>query len=225
LGIGKLFDRAYLDSPGWQGIRQRKVNAEELIGEAMRRLRAAGMPVRIVDIAAGHGRYVLDAIAAAAGKDAPENILLRDYSPPNVEAGRRLIAERGLEALARFEPGDAFDENSLAAIEPRPTLAIVSGLYELFGDNTLIERSLRGLAQAVPAGGYLVYTGQPWHPQLEFIARVLNNHRGETAWIMRRRSQAEMDELVARAGFKKLTERIDEQGIFTVSLAQRVGAA
>lgn len=39
---------------------------------------------------------------------------------------------------------------------------------------------------------------------------------------MRRRSQAEMDQLVARAGFKKLTQRVDEWGIFTVSLAQRV---
>ena len=41
---------------------------------------------------------------------------------------------------------------------------------------------------------------------------------------MRRRSQAEMDQLVERAGFRKLTQRIDEWGIFTVSLAQREGA-
>ncbi|MBC8831778.1 class I SAM-dependent methyltransferase family protein, partial [Escherichia coli] len=71
----------------------------------------------------------------------------------------------------------------------------------------------------------LVYTGQPWHPQLEFIARALNNHRGEATWVMRRRSQAEMDELVARAGFRKLDQRIDEMGIFTVSLAQRIDAS
>ncbi|MEK6349405.1 MAG: bifunctional alpha/beta hydrolase/class I SAM-dependent methyltransferase [Burkholderia sp.] len=221
-GIGRLFDRAYLDSPGWTGIRQRKLHAEELIGIASARLREAGREVRIVDIAAGHGRYVLDSIAAAAV--APDGILLRDYSPPNVEAGRALIAQRGLGAVARFEQGDAFDEASLTALNPRPTLAIVSGLYELFGENAAIERSLRGLASAVPPGGYLVYTGQPWHPQLEFIARALNNHRGDAHWVMRRRSQAEMDELVARAGFRKLEQRIDAMGIFTVSLAQRVEA-
>ena len=76
----------------------------------------------------------------------------------------------------------------------------------------------------MPPGGYLVYTGQPWHPQLEFIARALNNHRGEATWVMRRRSQAEMDGF-ARAGFRKLDQRIDEMGIFTVSLAQRVDAS
>ncbi|RQS60726.1 alpha/beta fold hydrolase [Burkholderia sp. Bp8963] len=226
MGVGRLIDRTYLDSPGWVGIRQRKVHLQELIGTAIARLRGARAPVRIVDIAAGHGRYVLDAIASVAERDGavPDCITLRDYSPPNVEAGRVLIAQRGLEPIARFERGDAFDEASLATLEPRPTLAIVSGLYELFGENALIERSLRGLAQAVPPGGYLVYTGQPWHPQIEFIARALNNHRGDATWVMRRRSQAEMDELVARAGFRKLEQRIDEMGIFSVSLAQRVDA-
>ena len=38
-------------------------------------------------------------------------------------------------------------------------------------------RSLAGLADAIPPGGYLVYTGQPWHPQLELIARALTSHR------------------------------------------------
>ena len=40
---------------------------------------------------------------------------------------------------------------------------------------------------------------------------------------MRRRTQAEMDQLVEAAGFRKIEQRIDEWGIFTVSLAERVG--
>ena len=97
---------------------------------------------------------------------------------------------------------------------------MVSGLYELFPENEPVRRSLRGLARAVQPGGYLVYTGQPWHPQVEMIARVLGNREGRP-WIMRRRSQEEMDDLVARAGFEKLAEETDPWGIFTVSLAHR----
>jgi hypothetical protein len=97
----------------------------------------------------------------------------------------------------------------------------VSGLYELFPDNTQVETSLAGLADAIPSGGLLLYTGQPWHPQLELIARALTSHRGQQAWVMRRRTQAELDQLVAHAGFRKLEQRIDEWGIFTVSLARR----
>jgi alpha-beta hydrolase superfamily lysophospholipase/SAM-dependent methyltransferase len=217
--IGRAIDQTYLDAIGWRGIRQRKIHVEELIRSALQRLAAAGRPGHILDIAAGHGRYVLEALAMQVR--APESILLRDFSPLNVEAGQKLIAEKGLTGLARFEQADAFDRDAIASVEPKPTVGIVSGLYELFPDNVLVRRSLAGLAAAIPPGGYLVYTGQPWHPQLEMIARALTSHRAGQAWVMRRRTQVEMDQLVAAAGFRKLEQRIDEWGIFSVSLAIR----
>ena len=58
-------------------------------------------------------------------------------------------------------------------------------------------QSLSGLAKVMESGSYLIYTGQPWHPQLEMIARTLTSHRGGQAWVMRRRTQAELDTLVA----------------------------
>ncbi|MGE8358532.1 bifunctional alpha/beta hydrolase/class I SAM-dependent methyltransferase [Pseudomonas sp.] len=218
--IGRLIDRNYLNSIGWRGIRQRKVHAEELLRLAMAKLREQGQGVRIVDIAAGHGRYILEALEQ--GTEKPDSILLRDYSDINVRDGAALIAQKGLGDITRFVKGDAFDKADLATLDPKPTLAVVSGLYELFGSNQMVGDSLAGLAAAVEEGGYLVYTGQPWHPQLELIARALTSHRGGQAWVMRRRSQAEMDQLVEAAGFRKLTQRIDEWGIFSVSLAQRV---
>jgi alpha-beta hydrolase superfamily lysophospholipase len=214
--VGRLIDRNYLDSIGWRGIRRRKANLEELIGEAMMRV---GDDIRLLDVAAGHGRYVLDAIERASVM--PSSIVLRDYSDVNVRKGSELIAKKGLLPIARFEKGDAFDRASLASITPRPNVAIVSGLYELFGDNDLVSRSLAGIADAVAPGGFLIYTCQPWHPQLELIARALTSHRGGAAWVMRRRTQNEMDQLAERAGFRKIAQRIDEWGIFTVSLAVR----
>ena len=217
--IGRLVDRIYLNSIGWRGIRQRKRNVEELLQEAIRRLRVTDEAVRIVDIAAGCGRYVLDALAAQ--REHADSILLRDYSERNVRDGEALLAAAGLDGIARFENADAFDRASLAAIEPPPTIGIVSGLYELFADNDAVRTSLGGLADAIVPGGFLVYTGQPWHPQLELIARALTSHRNGAAWVMRRRTQGEMDQLVEHAGFRKIAQRIDEWGIFTVSLARR----
>lgn len=218
--LGRLIDRNYLDSIGWRGIRQRKLHAEELLRLAMARLREAGRAVRIVDIAAGHGRYILESLEGQQQR--PDSILLRDYSDINVRDGNALIQQKGLGDIARFVKGDAFDREDLAALDPQPTLAVVSGLYELFGSNRMVGDSLAGLSAAVEEGGYLVYTGQPWHPQLELIARALTSHRDGQAWVMRRRSQAEMDQLVEAAGFRKVAQRIDQWGIFSVSLAQRV---
>jgi alpha-beta hydrolase superfamily lysophospholipase len=220
--LGKLIDWFYLNAIGWRGIRVRKQNIERLLLDAMSRLRAERRPVRIVDIAAGHGRYVLDAIEAAAEK--PDSVLLRDYSESNVSQGEALIRQKGLQSIVQFEAADAFDRASLAAIRPRPTLGIVSGLYELFPDNDLLRNSLAGLADAIEPGGYLVYTGQPWHPQLEMIARTLPSHRDHKPWVMRRRTQAELDQLIEAAGFRKIEQLADDFGIFTVSMAQRIGA-
>ena len=55
--IGKLIDWFYLNSPGWAGIRARKRLIEELTGRALARTRDSGRAVRILDVAAGHGRY------------------------------------------------------------------------------------------------------------------------------------------------------------------------
>jgi alpha-beta hydrolase superfamily lysophospholipase/SAM-dependent methyltransferase len=214
-GVGKLIDRTYLDSPGWKGIRQRKVHLEKLLRRAIAETKG---DVRILDVATGCGRYVLDVI-----KDVPHaTALLRDFTPANVEQGKEIAKSMGLSDRVTFEEGDAFDEVALAKIAPAPTIAIVSGLYELFGDNDMVVRSLRGIARAMTSGGFLLYTGQPWHPQLEMIARVLTNRDGKP-WIMRRRTQEEMDDLVRAAGFQKIDMEIDRWGIFTVSLARSAG--
>lgn len=222
--VGRLLDRAYLKSPGWTGIRARKDLLVELLALGARSLREAGKPVHIMDVAAGHGRYVLDTLEAL-GPDGWDGALLRDFSPLNVEEGTARVRERGLAHKVSFVKGDAFDAKDLASVTPAPTLAVVSGLYELFPENDMVLTSLKGIADAVPEGGYLVCTNQPWHPQQEFIARVLTSHRDGVAWVMRCRSQAEMDSLVAEAGFEKIAQRIEPQGIFTVSLARRVKAA
>jgi alpha-beta hydrolase superfamily lysophospholipase/SAM-dependent methyltransferase len=219
--LGRLIDRNYLNSVGWRGIRKRKENLETLLRCVIEKTHLEGRPVRIVDIAAGGGRYLLETM-----RDLPDismTAVLRDYKQENVEAARRLAVQLGLTNVA-VAPGDAFDGASLAGMEPRPTIGIVSGLFELFPANAGVLVSLRALAQAIEPGGYLIYTNQPWHPQVEFIARVLRNREGEP-WIMRRRTTAEMDELVRTAGFEKAEMEVDEWGMFTVSIAKRGGSS
>jgi hypothetical protein len=145
---------------------------------------------------------------------------LRDRSESGLEAGRSLAQELGI-TNSRYEIGDAFSFDSLASMRPAPDVVIVSGLYELFPDNNKVLESLRGIAAGIKPGGRLIYTGQPWHPQIEMIARLLIN-REKQPWIMRRRTQRELDELVESVGFKKIDMKIDDYGIFTVSTATRV---
>lgn len=215
--LGQFIDANYLNSIGWRGIRQRKVNLEKALRELIETLHAEGQPVRILDVAAGAGRYVLETMRALPA--IPISATLRDNQQENVDAAGALAEEFGL-ANVSIGAGDAFDRLALAAFAPRATIGIVSGLYELFPSNDVVAESLGGLAEAIEPGGYLIYTNQPWHPQLEFIARVLRNREGKR-WIMRRRSTGEIDELVRAAGFEKCAMEIDRWGMFSVAVARR----
>ncbi|AOA56962.1 bifunctional alpha/beta hydrolase/class I SAM-dependent methyltransferase [Acinetobacter larvae] len=218
--LGKIIDQQYLNAIGWRGIRIRKQHIEQLLIKYIEKLRQQQHAIHIMDIAAGHGRYILNTISQLPER--PSSILLRDYSALNVTAGQKLIHNLELEDIAQFIQADAFDQASLAATTPQPTIVVVSGLYELFNENAQILKSLEGIYQAMQHGGYLIYTGQIWHPQQEFIARALTSHRAGSAWVMRLRAQAEMDALVEHVGFKKVDQCIDEFGIFTVSVAQKL---
>ncbi len=215
--IGRVIDRAYLDAVGWRGIRQRGDNLRALLVQTITALHRGGRPVHVADVAGGPGCYLIETVRELG--DPGVSVTCRDRDQPGLAQGRRRAEALGLTNL-RFEAGDAFDPSSLATLTPAPDIVVVSGLYELFSDNGLIERSLRGIHAAMQADGYLIYTNQPHHPQLELIARTLINREHEP-WVMRLRSQAEMNRLVRDAGFEPIETVLDDAGIFSVTVARK----
>jgi len=183
----------------------------------------------ILDIASGNGYYVFDLLAEYEQLQAE----MRDYDAHNVQVITNKAVKLGLDNRVNAVQKDAFDDasykdnqgnnlpNDKNSAANAFDVAIASGVFELFSDNTLVSTALAGINDSLAPNGYLLYTNQPWHPEQEFISKTLNNHRG-SSWVMRCRSQAEMDQLVTQAGFKKIDMRIDRFGIFTVSLAIKV---
>lgn len=212
--LGKVIDRTYLDSPGWAHIRVRRAQLQELVRRAVT-LVGPRDAVRVFDLAGGPGHYLIDLAQAAPSLQ----VRVRDFDVGALAEGRQRAAALGVTRIA-FEQGDAFDAESLATLGEGWQVGIISGLLELFPDNDPVRIALGGAARAIEPGGYLVYTNQPWHPQIELIAETLTHGDGRP-WIMRCRSQAEMDELVRDAGFDKVAQLADDDAIFTVSLARR----
>lgn len=214
--IGKCLDKAYLQAVGWQGIRQRRDHLLQLVEEKIIALQQKGLPVKLLDIAGGPGNYHF-----TLKEQFPDSeIVINDYSRVNVEKGEALLAEKGYQQM-RFTNFDAFNQSNYKKMEITPNIVIISGVFELFSDNKLLGQALRGLKGIIDkkaSPSYLIYTGQPWHPQLEQIAFVLNNHQG-IDWVMRRRPQRELDTIMAYYGWIKERMLIDNYGIFTVSSA------
>lgn len=211
--LGRFIDKGYLNSIGWKGIRQRKVHSIASIKEKISILQKAGKEVKILDIAGGPARYLIE----IADHHRDVTVQVRDYQSQNVEEGRALALERSLTNIS-YTQSDAFDPANYDDKDFQPNIVIISGVFELFPDNQLIINAIKGVASLIEEQGFLIYTGQPWHPQLQQIANVLGNHQ-QSKWIMRRRSQYELDHLFAQHGFEKDNMRVDDWGIFTVSSA------
>lgn len=232
--FGQAVDKFYLNNIGWQGIRIRREHILELAREALAAIKLANQnqvnqnspdepyQPKLLDIASGHGFYAFDLLTEFESLHTE----LRDYEMHNIQAlqakAEQLeIADRVITCQKdAFDPASYFhaQKTSSDSADKKFDIAIASGVFELFSDNTLPATALAGIYDSLKADGYLIYTNQPWHPEQEFISKTLNNHRG-SSWVMRCRSQAEMDQLVECAGFKKVAMRIDKFGIFTVSLA------
>ena len=212
-GVGRWMDKSYLNAIGWRGVRIRKGHLLQQVEKAIQALQAQGRKVKILDIAGGVGNYLFD-----IKERHPEvEIVINEFLPANIQKGEQIIKERGYQHI-RFTNYSCFEADTYRKLDYTPNITIISGIFELFGDNALAAEAIKGVV-SISDNGYIVYTGQPWHPQLKTIAFVLKSHQ-EKDWVMRRRSQRELDGLFALQGVKKESMLIDDFGIFTVSLAE-----
>ena len=212
--IGKFIDRFYLNQIGWAGVRERKKNLLTLIEEKINNLGEEN--VKILDVAGGTGNYLFD----IKEKYPKAEILINEFKKSNIEVGEEVIKKNNWKNIS-FVNYDCFDKETYKKINYTPNIVIISGVFELFEDNNMLENTILGVAEILDKNGAIIYTGQPWHPQLKQIALVLNSHKGnDKSWLMRRRSEKELDSLFENYNLKKEKMLIDNNGIFTVSLAE-----
>ena len=212
--LGKFIDRFYLNQIGWTGIRERKKNLLTLIEEKINSLGEEN--VKILDVAGGTGNYLFD----IKEKYPNVQILINEFKKSNIEVGEEVIKKNNWENIS-FVNYDCFDKETYKKINYTPNIVIISGVFELFENNKMLENTISGVAEILDKNGAVIYTGQPWHPQLKQIALVLNSHKGHgKSWLMRRRSEKELDSLFENYNLKKEKMLIDNDGIFTVSLAE-----
>jgi len=132
------------------------------IGRPQPAIEALPLAGDVIDVGCGTGEHTL--LAASRGAS-PLGI---DISPAAIEIARRKARERGLEAGARFEVGDAF---SLREMGEQFDVAIDSGLFHDHEfDGELRRRYADGLAHVLRPGGtlYLMcfseFTPGDWGP-------------------------------------------------------------
>ena len=169
----------------------------------------------IADLAAGPAPYLLEAIASRPGATA----VVCDIDPAALAQAKAAARRLGVEDRVRTLRADAFDRDALRALEPRPDVVIELGLYGIYHDDGLIERHFEDLAELV-APRQMVLNVQTQNPEIEYIARVWRDHRGERC-VWRLRSAERLLGWAAAAGYAPRTVAADSEGIYRVARVER----
>ncbi len=214
LGIGRLIDRACLNAVGWRAVRARgRLLKRTLRAEIDRR--PDRHPVRILDVAAGPGRYLQDVLAGYPAERV--HAVCRDTAALGLAQGRALARHRGLDSIV-YQRGNAFDPQPP---EPgaAPDLVVVSGLYELVPDDEAVRASMGRLRGLLAPGGALVFTTRTHQPHHDLIARGLPHRDGEQP-LPHCRAVAEAEGWARDAGFADIATDHEDVGLFAVTTAR-----
>jgi Putative methyltransferase len=206
--LGREIDRRLLRRRTCQAFREIRVLAREAIDEAVA---ASSAPEPLIaDLAAGPAPYVFEVLAAHPRARA----LLADIDPAALAQARTHAAQLGLSDRVALAQASAFDRAGLERIDPAPDIVAELGLYGIYHDDALIERHFVDLAETI-APEQIVFNVQTQNPEIEHIARVWRDHRGERC-VWRLRPVESILGWAATAGYEPASVRSDSFGIYRV---------
>jgi hypothetical protein len=214
--VGRAIDRRLLARRTCQAFREIRVLAREALTDAAA---ASSAPEPLIaDLAAGPAPYVFEVLSAHPGARA----LLADIDPAALAQARAHAERLGLADRVAFTQASAFDRDALERVDPPPDVVAELGLYGIYHDDALIERHFADLAETI-GPEQIVFNVQTQNPEIEHIARVWRDHRGERC-VWRLRPLESILRWAAAAGYESASVRGDSHGIYRVGRLVRARA-
>jgi 16S rRNA G966 N2-methylase RsmD len=208
--LGRRLDRRLLDRATCQAFRDIRGLAEAAVDDA---IEAAGERAVVADLAAGPSPYLLHALRRHPRASA----VLCDIDARALAQAAEAARQLGIGDRVQTREASAFERGrllELAAMRPRPDVVCELGLYGIYHDDTLIERHFLDLA-ATLAPEQIVCNVQVANPEIEYIARVWRNARGERC-VWRLRPAEQIEGYAHAAGYESASVTADRNGIYRV---------
>jgi hypothetical protein len=212
--VGRLIDQRLLSRRTCQAFREIRVLARESLDDAVD---ACGVEAPVIaDLAAGPAPYLFEVLASHPAAHA----IVGDIDAAALDQARSEAGRLGLLDRVTFVQASAFDRSALERLEPAPDIVVELGLYGIYHDDALIERHFVDLAETV-APGQIVFNVQTQNPEIEHIARVWRDHRGQRC-VWRLRPVEAILGWAAAVGYQPASVRADSHGIYRVGRLERV---
>lgn len=215
--FGKLIDRILLNLPSAKATQKRKENIEKLIRAKIQRNRSNGKKTRIVDLACGCSRYLVDAVSDA--DKAWVEALCIDRDENALQYGRKLAGDKpilyrraDLSKLPRYR-------GISRKLQWKPNLVIASGLFTYY-DDAFFKYICSEVHSYLEDGGVFLFDSFEYNPS-DKLFKKLGLTKGGTPWVLRWRSRDYIASLIKETPFSDVHFSLDEWGIFILATARK----
>lgn len=214
--LGRALDRLALNSAGWRASRERLETLKAVLRAAIAGNHRAGIKTSVLDLGCGGARYLLEVLSEVPRSEA--SAVLWDYRRESLARAAQLAASLRVEVC--IDSKDAFDDEALLHVTPRPNVIIAAGLHEVTANDSVVRTHFHQVFKALDTPGTLIFTVQTQHPQAELIAHILRTHTGRP-WMMPLRRLDQTLRWATEAGFGALVVSMSDSAITGVVTAKK----
>ncbi len=219
--VGKLVDRVLLSLPAVRATRNRKMNIHKILMNEIENHKIENKTTRIVDIACGAGRYLLDVSKVFQGKSI--ETLGVDSDLRSIAKGEELARKYNVaEASLRFLRGNVFRLRLLKRlgrnIEWRPNIIVSSGLTVYIDDEKVLDM-LKQVYDGLERDGLFLVDSQESNPSRKLMEKVCNTKDG--AWILYYRPPAIWRKWLYEIGFRDIRVSSDRWNMYNICTARK----
>ncbi len=210
--FGKIVDRILLSLPAGRATVDRKNVIVNILREEIDKNKAREKKTRIVDLASGPARYVIEAIDDT-NKNYVETLCL-ELDRRSIEFGKRI----SLDKPVLYKKANILKiANRYKAISGRvkwiPNLIMVSGFIEYQAGDTLVLDLLKNIHSYLDDNGVLLLVTQMGSPNRRLTEKLGTTREGKE-WKLYYRKPEQLNKLLKESGFRNNSIKKDKWGMY-----------
>lgn len=207
---GKIVDKILLNLPSVQATRHKK----DIIGKILLNDIANNIilqrKTRIVDIASGPARYIVDAITTY--NQGNIEVLCLDSDKRSINFGKVIAGKKPI----RYAKANVFKLKHLKTFAQKifwtPNIVIATGFFEILSDE-IFEKLLREIYAHIDKDGLVLFTAQANNPSKKLMSKIGKKQDG-TEWNVYFRTPEYLREIMLKIGFRNVVISVDKWGIY-----------
>ena len=205
--FGKFIDKILLNLPASKATRYRKEKIVKILQQELEKNRAVNKKTKIVDLASGPARYLIELMNNSENRKWAEALCL-DADRASLQYGKILSAGKPMlyKKVNVLKLGRRYKEFSEKKAW-RPNIILVSGLYEYL-DDSIVKKSIKDIHNYLDTDGLLFFITQANNPNKKLIENVGITKSGRK-WVLFYRKPEILRTWVKEAGYKEMIIELD----------------